>query len=93
MTAEKEKTKVGKFFQNIGIPILKGAVKSVPFVGNIGVDIIENITKKDMATGAPKKHNQFVLIIEVIGALTLAYLVVKGVIPVDKLIEFIKAIV
>jgi len=93
MTAEKEKTAVGKFLQNIGIPILKGGIKSIPFVGNIAVDIIENITKKDLATGTPKSHNQFVLIIEVIGALTLAYLVIKGIIPIDQLLEYIKGVV
>lgn len=88
----EEKTKVGKFLQNIGIPIVKGGIKSIPFVGNVAVDILENITKKDLATGAPKSHNKFVLIIEIIGALTISYMVVEGKIPVDKLIEFIKSV-
>ncbi len=93
MSTEKKQTAVGKFLSKVGIPILKGAVKSVPFVGNVAVDIIENVTKKDIATGEPKKHDPFILIIEAIGAVTLAYLVINGTIPVEKLIEFIKAIV
>lgn len=93
MTAEKQKTAAGKFIQNIIAPIIKGGIKSVPFVGNVAVDIFENITKKDVITGQPKHHSSYVLVIEVIGALTIAYLVIKGTIPVDKLIEFIKGVV
>ena len=88
----KQKTAIGKFLQNIIAPIIKGGIKSVPFVGNIAVDIIENVTKKDVVTGEAKHHNPYVLVIEVIGALTLAYLVVSGKIPVEKLIEFIQSI-
>jgi len=93
MSNEKQPTKAGKFFRNILIPIIKGGIKSVPFVGNVAVDVIENITRKDLATGQPKVHDRFILIIEVIGALTLAYLVIRGTIPVDQLIAFIKGIV
>lgn len=93
MANEKQHTKFGKFLRNVIAPIIKGGVKSIPLVGNVAVDIIENITKKDIVTGAPKKHDNFILIIEIIGAVTLAILVIKGAIPVEKLIEFIQSLV
>lgn len=96
MSNEKEKTKVGKFLQKV-IPVvaqlIKGQIKSIPFAGNLIVDGIEIITKKDIGTGAPKTHNKFVYAIELVGALTISYMVITEKIPVDKLIEFIKGVV
>lgn len=92
MTQEKPKTKAGKFLQIAG-KLLKGQVKSVPFVGNIIVDGIEMITKKDLVTGAPKTHNTLVYIVEITGAVTLAYLVIKGIIPVEQFIQFLQSLI
>lgn len=82
-----------KFFKEVGFvagTLLKGGLKSIP-IGNAAVKVVEHFTKKDLATGEEKVNpiNWNVIIIEVAGVITLGFLVIKGVIPVEHLIEFI----
>ena len=71
----------------------KGAVKSIPG-GAILVDGIENATKKDVLTGAPKSHDQIVWLAELIGVVSIVgFLVYKNIIPQDILIQVIQAII
>ena len=77
MTNEKEKTKFGKFLQNVGLPILRGAVKQIPIVGTPLTEIVTNlITPKD----EPKKHTNISLIVQccIAGMIVLDIVVNKG---------------
>lgn len=54
MASEKEKTKVGKFLQNIIKPIVRAAVKQIPVIGTPIAEIVTNLTQP---TGDTKKHS------------------------------------
>ena len=72
--------------------VLKGAAKSFP-LGNAIISGVEGATGKDLATGQPKEINWTVIIVEVVSVAGLVYLVAKGILPIDKLIEFLHSIV
>jgi hypothetical protein len=71
---------------------LKGAAKSFP-LGNAIISGVEGATGKDLATGQPKQVNWTVIAVEVVAVAGLVYLVAKGILPVDQLIEFLHSIV
>ena len=77
----------------IAAKFVKGAAKSVPFVGPV-LDGIENATKKDVVTGEPKSHDQIVWVAEMIGLVcVVGYLVHKGVLTADVLTDLINKFV
>lgn len=79
-----------KKFKLIAGSFIKGALKSNP-LGNAIVTGIQAVRGTDLGTGAPAKPvNWVALVAEIGGVLVLAYLVVKGVIPVEKLIQFLQ---
>jgi hypothetical protein len=71
--------------------ILKGAAKSFP-LGNAVIGSIEGVTGKDVATGEPKQVNWQVIVIEVVAVVGLVYLVAKGIIPVEPLLDILHSI-
>jgi len=79
MTNEKQKTKAGKFLQNIIKPVIRGLVKQVPVIGTPIVEIITNLTETK-AEGIKPKHNSISIIIQsAIAALVIYdFLVNKG---------------
>jgi len=70
-------------------------VKGVVPGGSVAVKIVEHFTKKDLATGAnlDKPTDWMAVVVRVAGLIVLVYLLAKGYIPVDILVDFIKSII
>jgi hypothetical protein len=75
-----------------------GAVETIKGVlpgGSVVVKIVEHFTKKDLATGAnlDRPTDWMAVVVRVAGLAVLLYLLIKGIIPVDVLLDFIKSII
>jgi len=77
MTQPKEKTKFGKFLQNIGLPILRAGLKQVPVIGTPIAEIVTNLTAPK---GQPKKHSYLSISVQCViaSAVILDLLLNKG---------------
>lgn len=74
--------------------VVEGVKGAIPW-GSSAVNIVENFTGKDLATGEPVKAKQVSwekVAMRTIALLVLAYLVAKDIIPVQEIIEFLKSI-
>lgn len=82
MTAEKERTKAGKFLRgnfvkNIISPLVRAGVKMVPVFGS---PIVELVTTLTTPKGQPRKHTNLSQIIQwaIVGAVILDITINKG---------------
>ena len=86
-----------KIFKTI-LPIVgkfaKGAIKSVPF-GNVIVDGIENVTKKDLVDGSVEGgHDKLVWIAEIVCLIgVVGYLVHKDILTAQVLIDLVNSVI
>ena len=62
-----------------------------PLVGG-AVNVIENITGKDLATGQLKDVDWSKVALKVLGVAVMLYLVKGGLIPVEDLLKFLKGL-
>lgn len=91
----KEKTGVGKFLQKAAKVVRFGAVEAIKGGTPVGfvLNTIEKFTGKDLATGEAKSVEWSKVIYKAIGAAIIMYLLAKGYIPVDVVLDFINKFV
>ena len=81
-----------KVFKQIrfgAVQLLKGGLP----LGNSAVNIIENISGRDLATGEVKQSDWAKVALKGLGALIILYCVVKGYLPVEELVKILKSFI
>jgi hypothetical protein len=84
-----------KLVKKLRFAVVEGVKGAIPW-GSSAVNIVENFTGKDLATGEPVKPKQVSwekIAMRTIALLILAYLVAKDIIPVKELIDLLKSVI
>ncbi len=83
----KEKTKAGLFLKNIIAPIVRGAVKQIPFVGTPAMEIISNLSApKD----TPLKHSWISIIVQSTICIAVLWAFFSHTVTIQEAVEILK---
>lgn len=97
MSNEKEKTTVGRFLQNVGGPLIRSAIKQVPFLGTPIVEIASNLLgakKLDKVTWAEvPKHSYVSIVMQFAIAISVLYAFFTKAITIQEVVEMLKGFI
>lgn len=81
-----------KLLSKLRFGLVHAAKSGIPG-GNLVTSVIEGFTGKDLATGETKTVGWDRVVYKAIGAAIILYLLAKGYIPVDVVLDFVKKFV
>ena len=79
-----------KLFKNILVPVLRGAVKTIPG-GGIVVELVKNISHsvKEKKEGDKQQHNWISILTQLTGIALIVYAFVKKLITIEQVLQFL----